>query len=190
MRSQFNPHYRRFLSQSTPPAPEPVEPNEMLMQYILTRIDMASMTSGRAAAQATHAGNQMTFIAKEPIMREVRTAIKLDFANPFAICVEMTDEERERLKLVSQWEAETGGGFGTAIIKGVTEAQMRKAVADAQAAGLFAEIVNDPDYFIKDGDSAFSVNVDTAAFIFGRHCDCQPFVRPFPLLSYETGHDR
>ena len=112
--------------------------------YILMRTDLASMNPGKAMAQASHAGS--TFV------RNAEPGYNVD-------------EE-----LFNAWQKETSQGFGTVLVLGVTEVQMRTAVAVAESFGVDkfpCEIIHDPTYPLQDGDTTHFIPVDTCGYIFG-----------------------
>jgi len=112
--------------------------------YILMRTDLASMNPGKAMAQASHAGS--TFVHNAEPGYNV-------------------DEE-----LFNAWQKETPQGFGTVLVLGVTEVQMRTAVAVAESFGVDkfpCEIIHDPTYPLQDGDTTHFIPVDTCGYIFG-----------------------
>jgi len=112
--------------------------------YILMRTDLDSMNPGKAMAQASHAGS--TFVHNAEPGYNV-------------------DEE-----LFNAWQKETPQGFGTVLVLGVTEVQMRTAVAVAESFGVDkfpCEIIHDPTYPLQDGDTTHFIPVDTCGYIFG-----------------------
>ena len=112
--------------------------------YILMRTDLASMNPGKAMAQASHAGS--TFVHNAEPGYNV-------------------DEE-----LFNAWQKETPQGFGTVLVLGVTEVQMRTAVEIAESFGVDkfpCEIIHDPTYPLQDGDTTHFIPVDTCGYIFG-----------------------
>ena len=112
--------------------------------YILMRTDLDSMNPGKAMAQASHAGS--TFVHNAEPGYNV-------------------DEE-----LFNAWQKETKQGFGTVLVLGVTEVQMRTAVAVAESFGVDkfpCEIIHDPTYPLQDGDTTHFIPVDTCGYIFG-----------------------
>lgn len=106
--------------------------------YILMRNDLNSLNPGKACAQAAHAAN---------------------------MCVATCPSTFAPLLLL--WEQETKQGFGTTIVLGVNEAELRETVAAAKDVGLHAGIVHDPTYPLRDGKVTHYIPLDTCAFIFG-----------------------
>ena len=112
--------------------------------YILMRTDLDSMNPGKAMAQASHAGS--TFVHNAEPGYNV-------------------DEE-----LFNAWQKETKQGFGTVLVLGVTEVQMRTAVEVAESFGVDkfpCDIIHDPTYPLQDGDTTHFIPVDTCGYIFG-----------------------
>jgi len=115
--------------------------SDPVVLYILMRNDMASLNPGKAVAQGSHAANQMVY----------------DLHNT---------ENKEFLELLNEWQSSIG--FGTCIVLGVTETQMRKVIGMAKAAELHAAITHDPTYPLIDGQTLHLIPVDTCAYIFCR----------------------
>ena len=112
--------------------------------YILMRTDMDSMNPGKAMAQASHASNAFVSNA-EPGYN--------------------VDEE-----LFNAWQESTPQKFGTVLVLGVNEAQMRTAVEVAESFGVDkfpCDIIHDPTYPLQDGDTTHFIPVDTCGYIFG-----------------------
>ena len=112
--------------------------------YILMRTDMESMNPGKAMAQASHASNAFVSNA-EPGYN--------------------VDEE-----LFNAWQESTPQKFGTVLVLGVNEAQMRTAVEVAESFGVDkfpCDIIHDPTYPLQDGDTTHFIPVDTCGYIFG-----------------------
>ena len=112
--------------------------------YILMRTDMDSMNPGKAMAQASHASNAFVSNA-EPGYN--------------------IDEE-----LFNAWQGSTPQGFGTVLVLGVNEAQMRTAVEVAESFGVDkfpCDIIHDPTYPLQDGDTTHFIPLDTCGYIFG-----------------------
>ena len=108
------------------------------------RTDMDSMNPGKAMAQASHASNAFVSNA-EPGYN--------------------VDEE-----LFNAWQQSTTQGFGTVLVLGVNEAQMRTAVEVAESFGVDkfpCDIIHDPTYPLQDGDTTHFIPVDTCGYIFG-----------------------
>ena len=130
--------------------------------YILMRTDLDSMNPGKAMAQASHAGS--TFVHNAEPGYNV-------------------DEE-----LFNAWQKETKQGFGTVLVLGVTEVQMRTAVAVAESFGVDkfpCEIIHDPTYPLQDGDTTHFIPVDTCGYIFGdkENITLQAILQNFELHS-------
>jgi len=114
--------------------------------YVLMRTDMRSQGVGRACAQSNHASSAFVKYMHYDMLE--------------------TDKGLECESLYNKWAEETPQGFGTTIVLSVDEATMRQYVEEAISAGYHAGIVNDPEYFIKDGDAVHLLSIDTCAWIF------------------------
>lgn len=134
--------------------------------YILMRTDLPSMNPGKAMAQASHASNAFVWKMNGP----------------------QKDLPSKAKSLFNNWEAQTPQGFGTVLVLGVTEAQMRTTVEVTEMLGFVADVVNDPTYPyhtttelaklvpedrhtldpVFDGDRAVLFrSEDTCAYVFG-----------------------
>lgn len=108
--------------------------------YLLMRSDMASMTPGRIAAQASHATS----------LFETRMQ-----AGP-------ADESYQAWK-------NSADGFGRAIVLGINSYYFDYKLVPAVNVGLLvvpAGLVRDPDYFIKDGEVTHHTSVLTGGYVF------------------------
>lgn len=119
--------------------------------YVLMRQDMDSLRNsiGRCAAQANHAGT-----AHLHYMRH----LSLD------------------KDLLNEWQEETMQGFGTTIVLAVNEDQMHTLHKEAVSKGIPTQIVNDPEFGIRDGLVTHFISVDTCAWIFGRRDTLKPLL--------------
>ena len=111
--------------------------------YILMRTDLDSMNPGKAMAQASHASN--AFVAKVFAMNGTSHNDNLYHA----------------------WNDETPQGFGTVLVLGVTESQMRTAVEVADQCEFISDIIHDPTYPLRDGEVTHFIPLDTCAYVFG-----------------------
>ena len=114
--------------------------------YILMRNDMESMTPGKAAAQSAHAANAV----KHHFMTKIKDKVAI--------------EE------FSFWESQTSQGFGTTIVLGVTETQMKETI-EFLSKWYTSGIVHDPTYPVKDGNVMHLIPVDTCAYLFAPNRD-------------------
>jgi len=131
-----------------------VEQTPLLALYILMRNDLASLNSGKAVAQGSHAANQMVYDAR------------------------LSEETKN---MVEQWSSEASG-FGTCLVLSVNEYQMRSAVALAKSFGIHAGITHDPTYPLRDGEAFHLVPLDTCAYVFGYKHMLKPIVGEFGLM--------
>ena len=112
--------------------------------YILMRTDMESMNPGKAMAQASHASNAF--------VQSAEPGYNIDET------------------LFNTWKESTPQGFGTVLVLGVTEVQMKTAVEIAESFGVDkfpCDIIHDPTYPLQDGDTTHFIPVDTCGYIFG-----------------------
>lgn len=142
-------------------APDPRNP---IYLYVLVRTDMASLVgtpdnrkAGLPCAQTGHAANQMVYQVRQKNIQS------------------LTD-------LLTEWENETGFGFGTEIVKGAHYSVIKQVVEQAALMGYHASMVKDPEYPLWDGDTLHLIPVETCAYIFGRRNDLDPLLRRFDLL--------
>lgn len=123
---------------------------------ILMRNDLASMTGGRAAAQASHATSRFTCV--------VETALTASAFEDEAFI------EQENVRLLSvgydEWKKSTHQNFGTAIVVGTSGLIMEEVVEQAQTANYLAETIIDPTYVLLDGQVRHLISIPTCAFIF------------------------
>jgi len=122
--------------------------------YVLARVDLASMNSGKLAAQTCHSGSA--------------------FAKHM---------ENSKDPFYEKWKEETPQGFGTVLVLAVNEQQMRQAVETSKALGFVSGVVHDPTYPLRDGDTTHFLPVDTCAYVFGSRLDpmLKAVVGNFPL---------
>lgn len=142
--------------------------------YILMRTDLGSLNPGKACAQAGHAANAAIYEATaklKAILAEDNGEERLQSLSPNDIGT-----------LLYTWENQTTQGFGTSIVLGVKEAQMRRAVAMAQELGLHANITHDPTYPLPDGETLHLIPLDTCAYILARKEDAQIAVQGLDLM--------
>lgn len=137
--------------------------------YTFMRNDMASMTGGRAAAQAKH----LSYVQ----MKEEKNVTK------------------RHENALQQWKERTYDGCGTEIVLGCSDAVIEEVMnlcADiakvwpnhAYVHGQFV----DPEYWIKDGDVAHAVhNVRTCAFVFWPEDESLRIDRM--IVNFPTSHD-
>ena len=111
--------------------------------YIIVRTDMASMTRGRAAAQAAHASTAFTLFAEQYDWN------KFYDENPYL-----------------NWKNSTPQGFGKTVIFGADETDMYRIYNKAKNIYEATELVIDTGYVVHDGDVLHSVQVVTSCYIF------------------------
>lgn len=109
--------------------------------YVLMRNDLDSMTAGKACAQSAHAANAV----KHHVMTKVK--------------------DKTTVEEFSFWESHTTQGFGTTIVLGVSEQEMRDCV-EILSKSFIAGIVHDPSYPVKDGKIMHLIPVDTCGYVY------------------------
>ena len=114
--------------------------------YILMRTDLDSMNPGKAMAQASHASNA--------------------FVN-YDININTINGTEDNVFMREDWKNQTEQGFGTVLVLGVTESQMRTAVTVATVSNFVSGIVHDPTYPLRDGDTTHFIPLDTCGYVFG-----------------------
>jgi hypothetical protein len=133
--------------------------------FVLCRNDMESLTgteekriAGKACAQTGHAANQMVFEAR----KKNYTVLN---------------------RMVAEWEAETGMGFGTEIVKQGHFSDIKQVVEMCALLGHHAAMTRDPEYPLFDGKTLHFIDIETCGYVFGRKRDLDPILRRFPLLD-------
>lgn len=144
---------------------------ESLYLYVIVRQDLDSMGRGRAAAQASHAANQMVyenFIKDGPAGSE------------------------SRREMVRDWMEQTTYGFGTQIVKKVKSLKELECTFDLLKENFhegFPAVYGmtaDPEYFVPDGTSGHIVSdVKTAMFVLAPRDSelVTEVIRPIDLLD-------
>lgn len=121
--------------------------------YILMRNDLASLNSGKAMAQASHASN--AFVA------HMKNFAQEFNENPVHIEIEM-----ESLNGFAEWENATTQAFGTVLVLAAKMAEIKSTVDVFKAMGYTADVIHDPTYPIVDGEVAHYIPLDTCAYVF------------------------
>lgn len=76
--------------------------------------------------------------------------------------------------------SDTSQGFGTVLVLGVTHMQMQTAVHIAKLSNIMSDVVHDPTYPLRDGETTHFIPLDTCAYVFGDKDD--------PLLQSILGN--
>lgn len=139
---------------------------DILILYVLMRRDVPDFLSGKAMAQANHAG---TMFMRDVARRDRETYRS---AGP---------EFEDFFKDFDEWLT-AGDGFGTCVVLSVASYEMRVSLAQAHLAGIQCGVVHDPSYPIRDGDQVQHLPVDTCAYLFGRQSRLKPIVGRYPLF--------
>jgi hypothetical protein len=123
--------------------------------YILMRDDLTSLNSGKAMAQAAHAGNavdahfelemQITSASSNPADRAKASALSTAFYN---------------------WKQQTSQGFGTTIVLGGSMAKIKTDIEWLKRNDFLADVIHDPSYPLVDGSVVHLIPLDTCAYVF------------------------
>ncbi len=146
--------------------------------YILMRNDLASMNAGKGMAQASHASNAFVFAELKKMLSRPWKSVK-DFYKVFI------KGDMENANLFIRWVHSTTQGFGTVLVLGVNEVQMRTAVDVSCMLKFSAAVIHDPTYPLVDGDFCHFIPLDTCGYVFGNKNDpvLGAMVGCFPLHS-------
>ena len=123
--------------------------------YILMRTDLDSLNSGKGMAQASHASN--AFVKEMTDIKDAGVIINND-----QVIINNINND-----LFNKWSTETTQGFGTVIVLGVNEHEMRTATMMAIRLGYTADVIHDPTYPVRDGEICHTLPLDTCAYVFG-----------------------
>jgi len=127
--------------------------NEIL--YVIMRNDLASLNSGKAMAQAVHAGNAF----------ETRFDIEMQLSMTGSNEIDHV-EANKLATAFHEWKRQTPQGFGTTIVLSGAIKDIKTAVDMLKKMGYFADIVHDPTYPLLDGDVVHLIPLDTCAYVF------------------------
>lgn len=118
--------------------------NNDIVLYILMRTDLASLNSGKMAAQACHAANQCVYQLSE---------------FPKSKCF-------QNLK---NWQKSTPDGFGTTIVlDGGDMSAIERIINEVQSdIDVFSGITHDPSYPILDGSFTHLIPLNICGFVLG-----------------------
>lgn len=131
--------------------------NETLpVLYILMRNDLDTMNPGKAMAQASHASNAFVHSI---------TKMSFDFTNG-NYDDELMEKIRPLIGAYDIWKTSTTQGFGTVLVLGVNEREMRTTVDVSNHLGYVSEVIHDPTYPIVDGKIVHYIPLDTCAYVF------------------------
>lgn len=117
--------------------------------YILMRTDLDSLNPGKAMAQACHAANQaVDFITKKG-----------------------SDSDRANL---TKWEMQAGSFGTTIVLDGGTEQNIRQKITSLQDGFMWANVVEDPEYPLRDGKVVHIIpHFLTCAWVFSPYGKCE-----------------
>jgi peptidyl-tRNA hydrolase len=119
--------------------------------YIIMRNDLASMTSGKGMAQASHASNAFVHHVKRYSQEVQSRPVNTDISN---------------IKGFYDWENSTSQGFGTVLTLEAKMLEIKQSVDIFEKMGYIAGIVHDPSYPIVDGEIVHHIPLDTCGYIF------------------------
>ncbi len=118
--------------------------------YLLMRTDMVSLGDGKSDAHAGHAASAFASYYYGLIIKGM---------------IKQGNDHRDMSGMV-EWHAATPQGFGTKLSMSVDEFAMRKTVENALLMGFQAEIINDPEYPLLDGNTVHLISCDTCGYVF------------------------
>ena len=130
--------------------------------YVIMRNDLDSLNSGKAMAQAAHAGNALEAHFEDE-MHKARLNNELDHGNPTA--------RTDLYDSFGEWKRQTPQGFGTTIVLGGPMTRIKVDVEWLQKFGFLAEVVHDPTYPLQDGSVTHLIPLDTCAYVFAPNKD-------------------
>lgn len=119
--------------------------------YILMRNDLASMNSGKAIAQGSHAANAFVY--------HLQAFAQVYNAKP-------TDSGLPVLNGFSSWENSTPQGFGTVLTLEGKMSSIYDTVDIFKKLGYIASVIHDPTYPLVDGEVVHHIPLDTCAYVF------------------------
>lgn len=123
--------------------------------YVLMRDDLNSLNSGKAMAQAVHAGNALETHFEIMTQNAAMTASAAsDLSAAFY-----------------EWKRQTSQGFGTTIVLGGPMTRIKVDIEWLQKFGFLASIVHDPTYPLSDGKATHLIPLDTCAYVFAPNKD-------------------
>jgi hypothetical protein len=140
--------------------------------YILMRNDLASLNSGKAMAQAVHAGNAV----------ESHFELEMQIASASSNPVEK-EKASELSAAFHHWKRQTSQGFGTTIVLGGSMAKIKTDIEWLKRNDFLAGVVHDPTYPLQDGSVTHLIPLDTCAYVFAPNKEDQ-YLRMI-LNSYE-----
>jgi peptidyl-tRNA hydrolase len=140
--------------------------------YILARNDLASMNSGKLAAQCSHASNAFVHHYR-------------GYEQSLVMNAKQTETEANNVDGFREWETCTTQGFGTVLVLEGNMMDISSTVKLMTKIGYVAGVVHDPTYPVVDGDIVHYIPLDTCAYIFvpNKEADktAQILLKKFPL---------
>lgn len=148
--------------------------------YVLMRNDLTSLNTGKAMAQATHAGHALT--AKvEKLQNEKLTELYVNWANTtrqgFGTTIVLSVNVKELVETVSMLEDNVG--IATEAVYDPTYPY----IVDNEFANLIPETVDTSKRFQKDGKTVMFRNEITCGYVFGdkNSFEIRTMLKKFPL---------
>ena len=120
--------------------------------FVLMRNDLDSLNSGKAMAQAVHAGNAL------------ETHFEVMMQNAAATSADTITSELSAA--FYEWKCQTPQGFGTTIVLGGPMSRIKVDIEWLQRFGFLAGVVHDPTYPLLDGRVTHLIPLDTCAYVF------------------------
>lgn len=121
--------------------------------YILMPNDLASLNSGKAMAQASHASNafaaHVNLSIEDYNSKQDASELEISICNGFAY-----------------WENSTSQSFGTVLVLAAKMPDIKSTVDIFNGMGYIAGVVHDPTYPIVDGEVVHHIPLDTCAYVF------------------------
>lgn len=150
-----------------------------LILYVFVRTDLPSMNPGKAMAHSSHAANAFTF------------------------CHWINAPSSQKNPLVFKWMEQTVQGFGTQINLKAPWNEVTTLIQDLSKQGFIADVIQDPTYpYIVDSEVVRLIDPTlhteppkqmadgrficfrlegTAAYVFGRKSQLEPYIGRYPL---------
>lgn len=128
--------------------------------YIIVRNDLASMNSGKAIAQGSHASNAFV----KHIERHTQNTNAQS---------NILTRDQDIIKSFRDWEYSTPQGFGTVLTLEGKMNDVYTTIDTFKSLGYIASVVHDPTYPIVDGEVVHHIPLDTCAYVFvpDKHTD-------------------
>ena len=121
--------------------------------YILMRNDLASLNTGKAIAQGSHASNAFVkHIERHTQNTNAQSNIRT--------------RDQDIIKSFRDWEYSTSQGFGTVLVLEASMKDIQSRIDIFKSMGYISDIVFDPTYPILDGSIVHHIPLDTCGYVF------------------------